>query len=141
MMRRINQLFVGFIIIICQACYFGAGLIETELTDNFSLFANNDMDEMRIWYFPGEHRSNLIVRETVFAVGYNDEFIIAKSHPKNSENQIDKNVILYHIVQVENCKTNPKESAGMTREQFEFRRRQLNIPSDLQFTKVFAELE
>jgi hypothetical protein len=141
MNRRISRILISIIIITCQACHFGAGLIEADLTDNFSLFANNSIDELSIWYFPGENGSKLIVRATVFAVGNNDEFIIAKSHPKGSENRIDKNVTLYHIIEVEKIKINPEESRGMTLEEFESTRRKLNIPASLDFTKVYKELE
>lgn len=132
---------MSIIILICQACYFGAGLVEADLTDDFFLFANNSIDELSIWYFPGDNGSNLIVKETVFAVGNNDKFIIAKSHPKNSGNKIDKNVTLYHIIEVEKFKINPKESHVMTLEKFESTRRKLNIPATLDFTKFYKELE
>ncbi|MCC7521730.1 MAG: DUF3997 domain-containing protein [Flavobacteriaceae bacterium] len=129
-------------LLLFQSCYFGAGLVEENLTEDYSLFANNSMDEMSIWHHTAEYQNDLIVEETVFAVGYDDEFIIAKSHPKDSINRVNKKVTYYHIIKVDNnSKKEYTESTKLTSTQFEVRKRQLKVPNDLKFTKIFKELE
>lgn len=100
------------------------------------MFANSSMDEMSIWYYPIGNKSSLIVGETVFAVGYNDDFIIAKSHPKGN-----RDMTAYHIISIVSCKVDPKESVGLTLNQFESRRTQLSVPKGLDFTIIYDELQ
>jgi hypothetical protein len=126
-------------LLILQSCYFGAGLVEKEITDNYFLFANNTLDEMSIWYHAEKYSNRLIVPETVFALGENGDFIIAKSHPKNLDSGIDKSVTYYHIIEVE--KKSAEQSPNLTLEQFENKRKKLNIPNELDFEIVYEELK
>jgi hypothetical protein len=129
-------------IILFQGCYFGIGLVEQNLTDNFSLFANNSLDELSIWYKTDKHIASIIVKETVFAVGYNNDFIIAKSHPKDSNNEVLKELTYYHIIEISKIsKSNPQISPRLPKEQYVSMRKQLNIPNDLDFEIVFEEIE
>ncbi|TCI90943.1 hypothetical protein [uncultured Tenacibaculum sp.] len=73
-----------------------------------------------------------------FAVGENGDFIIAKSHPKTSENGINKSVTNYHIIEVNK---NTEQSPNLTIEQYERERKKLKIPNDLDFNIVYDELE
>ena len=129
---------IAFLLIL-QSCYFGAGLVEKELTDDYFLFANNSIDEMSIWFHAEQYSNRLIVPETVFAVGQKGKFIIAKSHPKNSEAGIDKSVTYYHIIEVD--KKSTERSPNLTLEQFEFERKRLSVPKELDFSIVYDELK
>ncbi|WP_178989688.1 DUF3997 domain-containing protein [Winogradskyella schleiferi] len=129
---------IAFLLIL-QSCYFGAGLVEKEITDDYWLFANNTLDEMSIWFNAEKYSNRLIVPETVFAFGENGDFIIAKSHPKNLESGIDKSVTYYYIIEVD--KKSPEQSPNLTLEQFENKRKELNIPNDLDFDIVYEELQ
>ena len=122
-----------------ESCYFGAGLVEREITDDYFLFANNTLDEMSIWYHAEKYSNRLIVPEIVFAVGENGDFIIAKSHPKTTENGINKSVTNYHIIEVD--KKSTEQSPNLTLEQYERERKKLNIPNELDFDIVYDELE
>tara|TARA_R110002033_G_scaffold170843_1_gene214465 strand:- start:119 stop:535 length:417 start_codon:yes stop_codon:yes gene_type:complete len=129
---------IAFLLIL-QSCYFGAGLVEKEITDDYFLFANNTLDEMSIWFHAEKYSNRLIVPETVFALGENGDFIIAKSHPKNIDSGIDKSVTYYHIIEVR--KKSTQQSPNLTLEQFEIKRKKLNIPNDLDFDIVYEELK
>ena len=124
---------------ILESCYFGAGLVEREITNDYFLFANNTLDEMSIWYHAEKYSNRLIIPETVFAVGENGGFIIAKSHPKTTDNGINKSVTYYHIIEVD--KKSSEQSPNLTLEQYERERKKLNIPNDLDFDIVYEELE
>ena len=123
-------IFYLLIIISLQSCYFGAGVVEIDLPGNFDLFGNNSKNEAAIWLDIGEYSSEIIVNQTVFAVGYNDDFIIAKSHSKNK--------ILYHIIEVK--KGLKQANINLSFEQYKFNREHLNVPYDLNFTIVFHEI-
>jgi hypothetical protein len=41
-----------------------------------------------------------VVKETVFAIGYNDSFIIAKQHPRKLLEKINSDSTFYYIVEV-----------------------------------------
>lgn len=119
------------------------GLIEDKITNNIYLTAINSYDELSIWCSIDESSVRyLLVPETVFAVGYNDDFIIAKSHPKNSGEEINKNLTYYHIIEIDKLsQQNPEQSISLLKEQFEYKRKEFNIPADLDFTIMYSELE
>ncbi len=138
-LRKTNKIIGLFLLLILKSCYFGAGLVEKEITDDYFLFANNTLDEMSIWYHAEKYSNRLIVPETVFAVGENGDFIIAKSHPRTTENGINKSVTYYHIIEVDKKSTD--ESPKLTFEEFKSKRKRLNIPNDLDFEIVYEELK
>ena len=138
-MNNLKKILGISFLLILQSCYFGAGLVEKEITHNYFLFANNALDEMSIWFHAEKYSNRLIVPETVFALGENGDFIIAKSHPKDIESGINKSVTYYHIIEVD--KKNTEQSPHLTLEQFENKRKQLNIPSNLDFDIVYEELK
>jgi hypothetical protein len=141
-MKKVVTLILIASIWILQGCYFGAGVVEQNLPDDFFLFANNSLDENSIWYKTGEHSSAIIVGETVFAVGYNEDFIIAKRHPKDSINQVNKKITSYHIIEIDKMsKRNPEKSIDLTKEQYSSMRKRLKLPDSLKFETVFKEIE
>ncbi|MGB1041775.1 MAG: hypothetical protein ACPGU6_00135 [Tenacibaculum sp.] len=135
-MRKI--LGIAFLLIL-QSCYFGGGLVEKEITNGYWLFANNELDEMSIWFSPEKDSNQLIVPQTVFALGENGDFIIAKSHPKNVKRGIDKSITYYYIIKVGEKST--EQSLNLTLEQFESKRKELNVPNSLDFDIVYEELK
>ncbi|WP_425077918.1 hypothetical protein [Psychroserpens sp. S379A] len=138
-MNKLNKILGVYFLLILQSCYFGIGIVEKEITDDYYLLANNSLDEMSIWFQAEKYSNRLIVPETVFAVGENGDFIIAKSHPKNLEGGINKGVTYYHIIVVD--KKSTEQSPNLTLEQFERKRKQLNIPNSLDFDIVYEELK
>ena len=138
-MNNLKKILGITFLLILQSCYFGAGLVEKEITDDYFLFANNSLDEMSIWFNAEKYSNRLIVSETVFALGENGDFIIAKSHPKNINKGIDRSVTYYHIIEVN--KKDPEQSPNLTLEQFENKRKVLNIPNDLDFDIIYEELK
>ena len=127
------------ITIICsflfKSCLFGVGLVEQEIIGDYWLLANGKLHEMSISY-----DSRIIVEETVFAVGHNKEFIIAKRHPKISATYLNKEITYYHIIKVSKSQK-IKKSTDMTYEQYLQKRKELNVPKDLEFDMVFEDLK
>ncbi|HET9058268.1 MAG TPA: hypothetical protein VFN30_15595 [Chitinophagaceae bacterium] len=80
-----------------------------------------------------------VVRETVFAVGFNDKYIIVKQHPFNN-----RAITNYYIVPIykENILSPEKGvSRALTLEQFNEKRKELRIPDEVAFTKEIEELK
>jgi hypothetical protein len=79
-----------------------------------------------------------VVPATVFAVGWDASFIIAKQHPYDvpSATKPNKTVTNFWIVRVAD-----KTIIGpLSKEEFETRRVAVGVPTALQFTKEFPEL-
>ena len=120
--------------------------MEVDLPGNYDLFGNNSKEETAIWFETGKHRSEIIVEEVVFAVGYNNDFIIAKSYNKNSKfifedknpefiNSIEENdLISYHIIDLK--EKSPKKNKGMSFTEYKNKRKELKIPENLNFTII-----
>ncbi|WP_435414551.1 DUF3997 domain-containing protein [Polaribacter aestuariivivens] len=146
-MKKIIVLILS--IILFQSCYFGAGVVEVDLPGSYFLFGNNSIDETAIFFETGEYSSDVIVEETVFAIGFNKKFIIAKSYTNNSKFMFeDKNpkilngiqeddLISYHILDLR--EKNPKKSKGMNFTEYVKKRRDLKISEKLNFTIILKQ--
>ena len=80
-----------------------------------------------------------VVNQTVFAVGYNEKYIIAKQHPDNN-----RKITNYFIVPVEQhiTRENLNNILGpLTYNQFMTKRHELIIPDSLHFTKEYEDLK
>lgn len=117
------------------SCYFGAGLVEQPLPGNMELMALNSLDEAEIIYWEkGSSITHTLIPPAVFSVGYDDNFIIARSHPVGFGG-INKASTFYHIIEIGKVSMdNHEESPRLTFEEFQSKRKQLNIPAELEFT-------
>lgn len=123
-----------------QGCIDGA--YDKKLNAGYYLSAIDIKENMLVGFQDGDYGIG-IIRPTVFAVGQNDEFIIAKQHPKLVSGGINKRITNYFIISLKNKinKLTKKNMYGpLTKEEFEQKRKELNIES-LDFTIIFNELE
>ena len=134
-MKKPIQILGLIFLLFFQSCYFGVGLVEEHLTGNIGLMAINSLDEAELIYQEkGKSVYYSLVPGLVFSVGYNDDFVIAKTHPVDS-NGINRTLTYYHIIEVNKVsEDNHEKSPALTSEQFQRRREQLNVPEDLKFT-------
>lgn len=116
---------------VLQSCLFGVGLVEMELTNNIWLLGINSYEDTEITYFQKENNSyHTLVNKTVLLVGYDDNFIIAKSQPEGNEEKT-----YYHIIEVNKVKGGNYEKVPFyTFDQFNSLRKKLRVPNDLDFT-------
>lgn len=115
--------------------------------DKFPIEINKDYyvdyidseSQMSIFYTYNGKDDIGVVNETVFAVGYNDEFIIAKQHPDGN-----KQITNYLIIPLKfKLHIDPEENkfGPLNFQEFQNKRIELKIPKNLQFTEVFENLE
>ena len=108
-------------------------LVEENLPGNYYLWAEDELEQLKITHsLKNSSGYNLIVKETVFAVGFNKDFIIAKSFSKQHKQ------IHYHIIEVN--KDLSEENRGSSFEDYMLKRKTLNLPYDLIFTQVYHEV-
>ena len=143
-MKTINRIifflsifFVGVI----TSCWYQGLAYKEQIQDYYYLIATDDEKYMSIAYndYGGSAYLN-IIPSTVFAVGYNENFIIAKRHPSQFSEPINKNITNYYIIPIKN---NPNNNAigPLSLEQFYEKRKELNVPDSVKFTKEFEKLK
>ena len=149
-MRRIYR----FLIIFYTAIFFlGCSFAyNRKVTGRYHLIATDTGEEMCLSFKLGNSENyQVIVDQTVFAIGYNDKYIIAKQHPlltdplrQQHPGQQDKGVTNYFIVPIHQSDMDNGllDTIGpLTLAQFNERRQELKIPEKLDFTIVLKDLE
>jgi len=112
---------------------------QDHLIDNYYLVAVDDGIQTDLSYCPpDEDGCSPVIPYTVFAVGYNESYMIVKQHPN-----YDKRIVNYYILSVKDA----KKWAGrdtvimpLSLEKFEKQSKELNIEK-LRFTKIYKDLE
>jgi len=118
---------------------------DERLVGKFSLSATDIDSDMSLCYGVSSGGRIGIVDATVFAVGFNNDYVIAKQHPKGQRDEPDKSITNYYIVPIKMDTTifvvKDNVIGPLTEEEFVAKRKELDIPDDLTFTKVFKDLE
>jgi len=126
--------------IILTSCI--GNVYEKELTAGYELSANDDISGMSIYANDGQYQVG-VVNATVFSVGFDQNFIIAKQHPFKN-NSINKSVTNYYIVPVKDkINTSPDENkiGPLTQEEFFIKRKELEVSDNLNFTITIDKLK
>jgi len=115
-----------------------------KLVGDYYLDVHESRTDMTIVYVSEEGYRVGLMRPTVFAVGYNKQFIIIKQHPNHIRNGINRSITNYYIVPVENPVSRALDEnvvGPLTKVEFEHARQEMAIPENLDFTIVFEDLE
>jgi len=134
----LTLLFGGIILTSC----IGNIVYKKELSAGYELSANDDMSGMSIYVSDGQYQVG-VVNATVFSVGFDENFIIAKQHPFR-DNSINKFVTNYYIVPVKNkINASPDENkiGPLTQEEFLIKRKEMKISDNLVFTITLDKLK
>ncbi|MFC5284232.1 hypothetical protein ACFSSE_10935 [Pedobacter alpinus] len=113
------------------------------LVGNYEVDYIDSKDNMSIYYNDPQWGGLGVVNPTVFAVGFNDDFIIVKQHP-NVDFKIDKGITNYFIIPLNSPITEAPEDnriGPLTESAFMKKRKELDIPSSLNFTLEFEDLK
>jgi hypothetical protein len=116
------------------------------LTGNYYLVEMETGEGLMLGYDLGNGNYVGVVPQTLFAVGYNDEYIIAGQHPCNGygPGSVNKKVTYYYIVPLKyKVHDWPDENriGPLPEEEFLAKRKELNMPDSLTFTKIFKKQE
>ena len=116
-----------------------------ELVDGYDVGAIDSRYSMSIYGMDGNYSVG-VIPPTVYAVGYNDSFIIAKQHPQAKPGlSADKTITHYFIIPVKANNGNisvVKNVVGPLDEaQFKRMRQEYSIPESLDFQIVFDDLK
>lgn len=117
------------------------GLESEHITERYFFVAVDTRENMSLGYSVSDDNSSFVdvVRETVFAAGYDDNFIILKQHPRNN-----RSIINYYIVPIYKEFTSSPERGvigALTLEQFNEKRKDLNISEGVTFTRIMEDLQ
>lgn len=142
---------VSYLIILLAFAGCSGLAIKEKIIDNYYFIAADDGEGCILSYheskwtdfFGGVNYGGLI-DATVFAVGYNDKYMIVKQHPRTFPNPPDKTITNYYILTLKkgmDWRSKNGLIGPLTLEQFNEKRQELNIPDEVTFTKVLKDLE
>jgi uncharacterized protein YceK len=113
--------------------------IRKKVVDNYYLIAPDEEEQLDLSYCdPSDQEGcSTIISETVFAVGHNQEYIIAKQHPRVFPKTSNKSITNYFILPINKKDRHGRDNFGLigplTFEQFNKRKKELNIPDNVKF--------
>lgn len=134
-------LYFSFFCLYLQGCIGVA--YNKKLNGPYYLTAMDAKEDMEIQYVDKEDYAFSIIRATVFAVGGNKDFIIAKQHPRDTSGNIDKKIVNYFIIPVKRRISTSMEKnifGPLTLEEFNQKKRELGL-RNMKFKIVFKDLE
>ena len=116
-------------------------LRNSHITERYYFVEVDTRENMSLGYCVNDDNSSFVdvVGETVFAVGYDDKYIIAKQHPSNN-----RAVTNYYIVQIyKEFNYSPEKGVigALTLKQFNEKRKELGISDEVTFTKGIEDLK
>ena len=139
LMRRFAQPFL--VVLACLGLLAGCGGIgfayEKRLSGKYGLVAADVLEQMVVAEMLPNGSAIGVIPATVFAVGWNEQFIIAKQHPSDSNHRVDKTVTQFYVLRIsDGSLTGPLAEPAFSAE-----RTKLGVPEGLSFTLVFDTLK
>lgn len=120
--------------------------IKQKVVGNYYLIATDEEEQLSLSYCEPSDQNGCggIIEGTVFAVGFNANYIIVKQHPRIFPNPPNKNITNYYILPLKdtmNWRTKNGLIGPLTLDQFNEKRKELNIPDSLKFTYENEDLK
>ena len=119
------------------------GAHTQQLVGRYHLNALDIDEEMAITYLDANDYMITIVNATVYSVGYDEYFIIAKQHPRTLSNGVNRKVTNYFIIPLEDKISDSAEKnlyGPLTKLEFDIKREELGI-GKLAFNINFKHLK
>ena len=139
-MPRMRRLLIPLVAAVaaCGLLLRGCGFVHDEhIIGPYRLIAVDIDEQMSLSYDCGDGSAVGRVGETVFAVGWNDRYIVAKQHPTNDRTRTN----FFYLDITKDAKfADPSQSVTgpLTEAEFNKRKSELALP---QFTRVVRSLE
>jgi hypothetical protein len=143
----------SILLLVCfSSCYFGANESGGHIIQDFYLIGWDERDWQIVYSANGEiyDPEKVIIRHDVFAVGHNDNFIVAKQHPcQNVEPHLmhrdtlkpDKAITNYYIIDIGKGNEAYQLYQFNDEQAYNDKRIALGVPKDLTFTFNDEKLE
>ncbi len=107
---------------------------EKRMVGKYGLVATDVMEQMSVCKFHS-NGATVLIPKTVFAVGWNDDFIIAQQHPCEL-NRINREETCFYILRI----SDEMVEKYSDEQSFQEGRKRLNVSGKLGFTLVFEGL-
>lgn len=136
-MSRLSILFIT--VLFFTGCF--RKEFKQPLTSGYALYAYSSHEDMTIEYFD-KYGGFEIVGPTVFAIGYNNDFIIAKQHPAIYPEKENKAITNYFIIPLKKPISWTSQSVAMgpyTETEFLQMKARLKIADTLCFSIIFND--
>ena len=109
---------------------------EEDLVNGYAVRATDVMEQAVILKREKEGSKitsiSTVVPETVFAYGWNDDFILAKRHPRKKDRKVDTSITYWYIVEV----TSGKVHGPLSEDEFNKLRTKLKVPAEISFKTI-----
>lgn len=135
-MKYLHILLVFALSYTLSSCQYEA--YSKEISFQRVLYARDSMADMELCYEDEDQNLYPLVPKTVFALGMNKNYIIAKQHPDGKRTETHYYVIPLNSKTYEEKKHN--FSGPLTLQEFIEKKKEYNI-QDLEFSMVYHELE
>ena len=122
--------------ILVVGCPFMGKVYEEDLVNGYAVWDTDVMEQAKIVKKDKEISSTtiytLVVPATVFAYGWNDDFIIAKQHPRKKDRKVDTNLTYWYIVEVASGNVH----GPLSEDEFNKLRTILKVPAEISFKTI-----
>ena len=109
---------------------------EEDLVNGYAVRATDVMKQARILRRKKEGSKitsiTTVVPSTVFAYGWNDDFILAKRHPQKKDGKVDTSITHWYIVEV----TSGKVHGPLSEDEFNKLRTDIKVPAEISFKTI-----
>ncbi|MBC8472061.1 MAG: DUF3997 domain-containing protein [Planctomycetes bacterium] len=106
-----------------------------DLDNGYVVVASDIMQDARIIRKDPIRPSSVgrrVVPPTVFAYGWNDDFILAKRHPRKEYRKVDTSVTYWYIIEV----TSGDVHGPLNEDEFRKLRTELKVPEEISFKTI-----
>lgn len=139
-MKQVLILFCFFIFFI-PGCF--NQRYKKDLINGYALYAYDTNEDMTLMHFD-KYGGLEIISPTVFSVGYNEDFIIAKQHPTIYPAKENKSITNYFIVPLKKAVKWTDQDIGigpLTEIGFIEMRKKLNVADTLTFSIIYDDVK
>jgi hypothetical protein len=132
--RKIYYIFlICSVMIFVGGCPFQGLVYEEDLANGYAVWAADTMQDAAIVLKDkGGSGATGVVPLTVFAYGWNDDFIIAKRHPEKKGRKVDASITYWYIVEVASGNVH----GPLNEDEFDKLRIKLEVPPELLFKTI-----
>lgn len=126
------------IFFICAVAIFVAGcperlIYDENLCNGYAVSAVDVMEDAAVVHKDkGRLLATVVVPRTVFAYGWNDDFILAKRHPQKKDRKVDTSVTCWYIIEVASGDVH----GPLNEDEFRKLRTKLKVPEEVSFKTI-----